>query len=230
METNSNLRALENFKKMKQLLLFLSFLALSCSPDLEIPSDKVTNTLLEYGKENTENQIVIKTKFGNILIELYNDTPLHRANFIRLIKNKYYDDRKIYRIVKGLCIQGGANNEDKLKYLIPSEFRKNRIHKYGSVAMARYSEGNEKKMSSATEFFIITKGVYYGEEELTKYSQDLKDIYLKIGGEIVFDNEYTVFGEVLKGIDVAEKISQLELVDTDKPLEMPRFSIEIIEK
>ncbi len=211
----------------KNYFILFFLLLLSCTNNLEIEQDKVKETLLNYGSENHENEVIIKTNFGPIELKLYNETPLHRANFIRLIKNGYYSDRKIYRIVKGLCIQGGANSYDKLKYTVQAEFKPNLIHKYGALAMARYSDNNPTKMSSASEFFIITKSVFYEENELSKYTESLKNIYKKIGGEINFDNEYTVFGEVTKGMEIVEKIASLELVDLEKPLEMPTFSIEL---
>ena len=215
---------------VNKILFLFSLFLFSCQSDMDIAQEKVTETLLAYGKENPENEVIINTKFGNIEIRLYKETPLHRANFIRLIKNGYFTDQKIYRIVKGICIQGGASNEAKLKYLIPSEFRQNLIHKRGALSAARYNEGNPLKMSSPTEFFIIIKGKFLNEGQLDKYPQNMKEIYSEVGGETIFDYEYTVFGEVTKGIEVADKIAQLEVIDTEKPLEKPRFSIEISDK
>lgn len=215
---------------MKYLITILSILLFSCGSNLEIPQDKVVETLTAYGKENPENEIVIRTNLGEIELKLYDVTPIHRANFIRLIKNNFFDNQKIYRIVKGMCIQGGVDYHDKLKYLIPSEFRPNLVHKRGALSMARYSEGNTLKMSSSTEFFIISKGSFYEPEELTNYPEKMKEIYQKIGGETSFDNQYTVFGEVTKGMEIVDKIVRLELVDVEKPLNMPNFSIEILKK
>ncbi len=211
---------------MKKNLLLLAFTILfSCKNELDLNQNQVKEILAEFGKQNTENEAIINTNFGAIHIKLYGETPLHRANFVRLIKAGYFTQRNIYRIVKGLCIQGGGHNNDKIKYLIPSEFNPNLIHKKGALAMARYTEGNPEKMSSATEFFIITKGVFYEENELNKYPKTIKDLYLKQGGEIKFDNEYTVFGEVTQGLEIAEKIAKLEVVNSETPLKMPTFSI-----
>jgi cyclophilin family peptidyl-prolyl cis-trans isomerase len=219
----------QKMNKIKYLLVaVVCQLMVSCQSNLDIAQERVIETLLEYGKQNPENKLIINTKFGNIEIKLYNETPLHRANFIRLVKNGYFTDQKIYRIVKGVCVQGGSNNESKLKYLIPSEFSPNLIHKKGALSAARYAVGNPQKMSSPTEFFIVVKGWFLDEGELAKYPPNTKEIYKKIGGQTSFDQEYTVFGEVTKGIDVAEKISELEVTDTDKPVERPRFSIEIL--
>lgn len=200
---------------------------MACNEKLEIPTEKVTETLLNYGKENPENKVIINTNFGGIVVKLYDETPLHRANFIRLVKANYFDNRKIYRIVKGLCIQGGVDYEDKLNYLIPSEFKPNLVHKRGAIAMARYNENNPHKMSSPTEFFIVTKSAFYDEAELTQYSIQAKEIYKKIGGEIEFDQKYTTFGEVISGMEIADKIVKLELIDKEKPLKMPNFSISV---
>lgn len=213
---------------MKYFFILISALILfSCKNELEISQNQLVNTLTEFGKQNAENKAIINTNFGEIEIKLYNETPLHRANFVRLIKAGYFTQRNIYRIVKGLCIQGGGHNDDKLKYLIPAEFKPHLIHKKGALAMARYSENNPEKMSSATEFFIITKGIFYEENELKMYPKPIQDLYLKLGGEIKFDNEYTVFGEVTKGIEIAEKIAKLEVIETETPLKMPTFSIRL---
>ncbi len=213
---------------MKYIYYLPFILLLSCGSDLNIPAERVTEVLTKYGKENPENIIIINTKYGGIVLKLYDETPLHRANFIRLIKANYFDNRKIYRIVRGLCIQGGGSSYDKMDYLIPAEFKPNLIHKQGALSMARYSQNNIHKMSSATEFFIVTKGRFYEAQDLENYPQPIKDIYLKIGGEKDFDNEYTVFGEVIKGYDIVVKISKIELIDVEKPLNMPNFSIKIM--
>lgn len=214
---------------MRILLILFAFLMYSCNNKIDIPAEKVSETLLKYGKENPENKVIINTSLGGIVVKLYDETPLHRANFIRLVKNNYFDDRKIYRIVKGLCIQGGVDFEDKLNYLVPSEFRPNLIHKRGAISMARYDENNPHKMSSPTEFFIVTKSAFYEDAELINYSPEAKEIYKKLGGEIEFDQKYTTFGEVISGMEVADKIVKLELVDKEKPLKMPNFSIKILE-
>ncbi|MFT4032647.1 MAG: peptidylprolyl isomerase [Siphonobacter sp.] len=211
------------------LLLLLSTLLLWSCSNLNIPQEEVVQTLTEYGKEHPENRIIIHTRFGDIELKLYEETPLHRANFIRLIKKGYYDERGFYRLVKGVCIQGGGEQQDQLNYTIPSEFRPNLIHTKGTLSMARYSENNPEKRSSATEFFIVSKGIYYNAEELANYPANLKNQYLQKGGEIIFDNEYTVFGEVSKGLDIVDKIAKLPLVDLERPNEIVKFSIYTID-
>jgi len=142
--------------------------------------------LTEYGKENPENEIVIKTVGGDITVKLYDKTPLHRANFIRLVKSDYYVHRIFYRTVYQTAIQGGGEYLDQLDYLVPPEYVPEYTHKRGAIAMARYDEGNPEKASSPTEFFIVTNAAE---------AQKLNGLYV-------------VFGEVTKGMDIVDKIQQ----------------------
>ena len=212
---------------MKRYFLLLLLPLLSACSNLDIPQEDVVKVLTEYGKQNPETKVVISTKYGPVELKLYTETPLHRANFIRLIKKGYYDDRGFYRLVKGVCIQGGGEQKDQLNYTVPAEFRPNLVHKKGALSMARYSDNNPEKRSSSTEFFIVSKGIYYNEEELKDYPPALKQLYLQQGGEIIFDKEYTVFGEVTKGLDVVDKIAKGPLGDLERPVEIVKFSIRV---
>ncbi len=207
--------------------MFLFFL-MSCQSDIHIDKDKVRDVLTQFGKENPAKRILIETKIGNIEVRLYDETPLHRANFVRNIQKGYYTDRGFYRIVKGVCIQGGSQR-DPQDFTIPAEFNPKLINKRGAIAMARYTENNPGKESSATEFFIISKGRYYNEEELAKYPADLKKIYLEQGGEMLFDQEYTVFGEVTKGMDIVDKIAKDQVIDKENPVHLIKFSIKVLD-
>lgn len=199
----------------------------ACQSSIAIEKDKVREVLTSYGQENPETRIVIHTNLGDIEARLYTETPLHRANFVRNIKKGYYDDRRFYRIVKGVCIQGGSK-VDPQDFTVPAEFHPNLAHKTGALAMARYTDGNPNKESSATEFFIITKGKYYNAEELAKLPPARQKIYLEQGGEMLFDQEYTVFGEVTKGMDIAIKIAQGQVTDKETPVHMAKFSVEVL--
>lgn len=212
---------------MKRYFLLLLLPLLSACSNLDIPQEDVVKVLTEYGKQNPETKVVISTKYGPVELKLYTETPLHRANFVRLIKKGYYDDRGFYRLVKGVCIQGGGEQKDQLNYTVPAEFRPNLVHKKGALSMARYSDNNPEKRSSSTEFFIVSKGIYYNEEELKNYPPALKQLYLQQGGEIIFDKEYTVFGEVTKGLDVVDKIAKAPLGDLERPVEIVKFSIRV---
>ena len=149
-----------------------------------------------YGVENPETIVVLETKFGAIEIELFNDTPLHRANFIHLTKRKFFDETCFHRVDPGFVIQGGNSDRDEVRKLknkigvfkLPQEFRKRLKHEYGSVAMARSYKNNPEKSSNPYEFYIV----------------------MNKKGTPHLDNEHTVFGRVIRGMDVATKISNLK--------------------
>lgn len=207
--------------------LLLSTVLWACQSSIAIEKDKVREVLTQYGQENPETRIVIHTNLGDIEAKLYTETPLHRANFVRNIKKGYYQNRGFYRIVKGVCIQGGSKS-DPQGFTIPAEFRPELAHKTGALAMARYTDNNPNKESSATEFFIITKGKYYNTEEVAKLPPARQKIYLEQGGEMLFDQEYTVFGEVTKGLEIALKIAQGQVTDKEVPVHMAKFSVEVL--
>jgi cyclophilin family peptidyl-prolyl cis-trans isomerase len=211
----------------------------SCADKLD--ESKVKEQLLEYGKKNTETNVVISTKFGNIRCRLYQETPLHRANFIRLIKNGYYDDEaQFYRIIQRFMIQGGdlgKLSQRKENVMIPNEIMPNKFfHKRGALAMARPDANNPEKKSSATEFYLI-QGSRYDSAELAALAvlQQLTlnnthiQTYTTIGGDISLDGKYTVFGEVIEGLEVIDKIAAVETFGNDKPLKKIPFSVQVIE-
>lgn len=214
---------------MKKLLFFALTALTACTGRYDIPKDQVRQTLTEFGQKNRERQLKIHTGKGDLFVKLYDDTPLHTANFLRLVKAGYYDDRGFYRIVKGVAVQGGGKTSDQLAYTVPAEFRPELIHKKGALAMARYSgEKNPNKESSPTEFFIVTKGRFYDADELTKYAEAQRKIYLEQGGEMLYDGEYTVFGEVTKGFDVLDALAQQPLEEGEIPLNTVKFSVEVV--
>lgn len=179
-------------------------------------NSKNTETFLtKYGKQNPENRILIKTKFGDIKIRLYKDVPVHRANFIFLTKIKYFNTTVIYRVAKNFVIQGG--NSDNIytqkqrrkygNYLMKPEFRNHRKHKFGALAAARIWEKNPNKLSSPFEFYMVHK----------------KD------GAHHLDNEHTVFGEVISGFDTMDKISEVKVGVDEWPIKDIQMTIEIID-
>ena len=177
--------------------------------------DNVEAFFTEYGKLNKENKVLIKTKFGNIKILLYNDVPIHRANFIFLTKIKYFNTTEIYRVAKNFVIQGGNSDETYTQkqrrlygnYLLKPEFRKNRRHKYGALAAARQWKKNPNKLSSPFEFYMVhsRKGAHH------------------------LNNEHTVFGEVLSGFKTLDKISKVKVGVDEWPVDDIRMTIEILE-
>lgn len=169
----------------------------------------------EYGKRNKENKVIIKTKFGNIKLRLYDDVPIHRANFIFLTKIKYFNTTEIYRVARNFVIQGGNSDETyTLKqrrlygnYRIKPEFKPNRRHKYGALAAARDWKDNPNKLSNPFEFYIV-------------HSRS---------GAHHLNNEHTVFGEVISGFDTMDKISKVKVGVDEWPEEDIRMTIEILD-
>ena len=124
-------------------LSFLILLLLACGEKkaTTINPQKVTDELTQYGQSNPETEVQIETPFGNMKIKLYSDTPLHRANFIKNIKEGIYDEAEFYRVYHQFMIQGGIYPKE-LQYNVPAEFNRKYIHKKGAVSMARSDENN----------------------------------------------------------------------------------------
>jgi peptidylprolyl isomerase len=171
--------------------------------------------LTEFGKQNPEKLILIKTDFGDIKIRLYKDIPIHRANFIFLTKIGYFNTTVFYRVAKNFVIQGGNSDEMYTQkqrrkygnYLLKPEFRKNRTHKYGALAAAREWEHNPNKLSSPFEFYIVQKR----------------------NGAHHLDNEHTVFGEVIAGFNTMKKISKVKVGPDEWPIEDLKMTVEILD-
>lgn len=215
--------------------LLLLFLILSCAKKEEVAltRENLKDVLTQYGKENPENEVVIETSHGTMRLRLYEDTPLHRANFIRLIKEGYYDKAEFYRIVYEFMIQGG-DPDSKLNYRIPSEMNPRHFHKKGALAMARTDENNPDMESSAAEFFII-QGARYADWDIDLEAKnnglvltpEQRQTYLTQGGYMSLDGKYTVFGEVVEGLDVIDKIAGEKVYNEDKPLKKIPLKISV---
>src|SRR5699024_1640289 len=170
--------------------------------------------LEKYGKANPEQYAVISTRFGDIKIKLFNDTPWHRANFVHLVKLGYFNTTYFYRVVQGFVIQAGnSDNEITARmrerigdFLIPKEFSKRHLNNYGAVGMAKYSEQNVSKASSPFEFYIVMN----------------KD------GAHHLDFEHTVFGKVVAGMEVAEKISRVKTGEGEWPVRDVPITVEVL--
>ena len=190
-------------------------------------------------------KVKITTDMGEIIIRLYDATPKHRDNFVKLVNDGFYNGLLFHRIIQGFMIQGGdplSKNAPSGTMLgmgggdmarIPAEFNKNIIHKKGALAAAR--DGNPEKASSACQFYIV-QGQPVTVDQLNMiaqqkgitYSAAQKKIYTQKGGTPFLDNDYTVFGEVIKGLDVVDKIAAAQKDRSDRPLKDIHMSMEVM--
>lgn len=195
-------------------------------------------TSVHLQAQDVETLVLIDTDMGKIKVKLFNDTPLHRDNFIKNVKEKRYDGLLFHRVIKQFMIQGGdidskdAPIEKHLGdgdpgYTIPAEIVYPKyFHKRGMLCAARTSdEENPERASSGTQFYIVT-GKFYTEMELDKmekndnktFTPEERQAYMLEGGAPHLDNKYTVFGEVVSGMKVVDKIQFVETNEEDRPL------------
>ncbi len=246
-----------------------------------------------------KNRVLIETSLGNITIQLYDETPKHRDNFLKLVESNYYDSLLFHRVIKDFMIQGGdpasktAPRDSMLgsggpNYTIPEEINLDLIHKRGALAAARLSDQvNPTRASSGSQFYIVwgrkytlselaklevqkieqAKKAYFYQlataiqdtiksmikdnnrqgiqkledalvakvemefeqnPNLGKFSDSDVDVYTEIGGTPMLDGDYTVFGEVVEGLDVVEKIQKAKTGEADRPIEDIRMKMRII--
>ncbi len=251
------------------LLTFVTVLLLSsCSPN----------------KDNRNSFVLIKTTFGDITVRLYDETPIHRDNFLKLVNNQVYEGVTFHRVIKDFMIQSGdpetkpgyvsSSTDTLISYTLPAEFNPSLFHKKGALAAAR--EGNDvnpEMRSSGTQFYIV-QGKKYSDDELNlseqrtannikqelfsklikeitdstkisgtilkeseiqekaflkmfeilekkgeyKIPEEHRKIYKNVGGVQRLDGTYTVFGEVVEGLDIVDKIASAKTNENDKPI------------
>jgi cyclophilin family peptidyl-prolyl cis-trans isomerase len=189
-----------------------------------------------FSQTKTKNTMIkLETSLGDIKIELYNDTPVHRDNFIKLVKEGFYDGLLFHRVIEGFMIQGGdpkskgAGPNERLGagdvgYTLPAEIIPNHFHKRGALAAARTGDqGNPMRRSSGCQFYIV-HGQKTPAAKLKQYknygfefSDEQLKAYEEIGGAPTLDAQYTVFGEVIEGMDVVDKIATVEKDRNDRP-------------
>ncbi|RHR35946.1 MULTISPECIES: peptidylprolyl isomerase [Parabacteroides] len=188
--------------------------------------------------QEVETLVLIDTDMGKIKVKLFNDTPQHRDNFIKNVKEHRYDGLLFHRVIKQFMVQGGDINSKDAPieqhlgdgdpgYTIPAEIVYPKyFHKRGMLCAARTSDDeNPERASSGTQFYIVT-GKFYTEMELDKmekaenrtFTPEERQAYMLEGGAPHLDNKYTVFGEVIKGMKVVDKIQFVETNEDDRPL------------
>lgn len=191
--------------------------------------------------------VLVETDYGNMKISLYDSTPLHRDNFKKLVKEGYYDGTLFHRVIKGFMIQGGdpdskgASATQRLGsggpgYRVDAEI--GAYHFKGTVAAARTGgPSNPEKKSSGSQFYIVQgrptpaaqlqqmaaqKGITYSPEDIARYEAN--------GGTPGLDNDYTVFGEVVEGLDVIDKIAAVQTAPGDRPVKDVEMKLSIVKK
>lgn len=197
---------------------------------------------LAQSQDSTEKQVKIKiaTSMGDIECVLYNETPKHRDNFVKLIKEGWFNGSNFHRVINHFMIQGGGNADGRPDpgYKVPAEFVYGKYHKKGALAAARQSDQvNPMKASSGSQFYIV-QGREFTAEQLNmfekrtgyKYTEEMRQTYATIGGTPHLDGGYTVFGEVTKGLELIDQIGAVKTARGDRPLTPVTMSISIIEE
>lgn len=224
---------------MKRLVLALTGLFLGLAP-LIAQSDSTVK------KKDRKKDVLLQTSMGDIRIRLYDSTPLHRDNFLKLVKIHYYDGLLFHRVIKDFMVQGGDPESRTAKpgqllgnggpdYTIPAEFRPTLFHKKGVIAAARTGDQiNPQKASSGSQFYLA-QGKKFTDAELDnlernrlkgrKIPENQREVYKTIGGIPHLDQGYTVYGEIVSGLEVVDKIAD---VKTDPATNRPLEDVKII--
>ena len=226
---------------MKKVSLFLSALCIAAICFAQKSDSTVT-------KKDRKKDVLIQTTMGDMIIRLSDSTPLHRDNFLKLVKVGFYDSLLFHRVMKGFMVQGGDPNSKFAKagmplgngdlgYTIPTEFRETLFHKKGVIAAARQPDNvNPTKASSASQFYIA-QGKVFTDAELDimeqqrlqgkKIPESYRTVYKTIGGIPHLDRNYTVYGEVVNGLEVIDKIADVD-VSKGRDLNRPITDVRII--
>ena len=182
----------------------------------KLNDENVMDFFLEYDKYNKENKVRVYTSFGEIDIMLFNNTKFHRSNFIYLTNKKYFNGTQFYRVINNFIIQAGNSDDRKIskkrkkigRYLLPNDLDKGYSHKRGMVSMPSSLVDNPYKLASPFEFFIVQK----------------KD------GAHHLDGDYTIFGKVIRGMNIVDKIASTPTDNLDWPIDNIYINkVEIIE-
>jgi len=226
-------------KNLNLIIVLLTFAALfGCK----------TSTSNNVQTEEKEIMILIKTNMGDIKIKLYNETPYHRDNFVKLVEQSYYDSLLFHRVIKDFMIQGGDPDSKKASattalgsggpgYTLPAEINPDLFHKKGALSAARTGDqANPTRRSSGSQFYIVqgkpltdAELDFYEQRLFTEFTEAQRQVYKTIGGTPFLDGQYTVFGEVVEGLDIIDKIAATTIGTNDRPTaDIVILSMEII--
>ncbi len=197
--------------------------------------------------KETVQLVELSTKFGSMTILLYNETPQHRDNFVRLVQEGFYNDLIFHRVIKQFMVQGGDPASKGAQagaslgsggpgYTVPGEFNDALIHKKGALSAARTGDNvNPQRASSGSQFYIV-QGQTYTPENLSsmgsrtgkEYTEEQKTAYATVGGTPQLDGQYTVFGQVIKGLEVIDQIAAVSTDSRDRPVEDVKMTMTLL--
>ncbi len=246
-------------KQIKLILSLFSFFVFAIAANAQVKKPVIKKQPVTKGKTVVKAKTVVKpqpikiipgtrikitTDSGVIIVRLYDKTPKHRDNFIKLVTDHFYDSLLFHRVINEFMIQGGdPQSKDAnagvmlgggdIGYTIPAEFDTSLYHKKGALAAAR--NNNPEKASSGCQFYLV-QGRKYLDAELNqmemqmgrKFSMIQRMIYKQVGGTPFLDMNYTVYGEVEKGFEVIDKIASVPKNEMDRPLGDVRMKMEIV--
>lgn len=201
-----------------------------------------------FAKTPVFHYVLIKTDKGECLLKLYNETPKHRDNFVKLVQDGYFDSLLFHRVIHNFMVQGGdpdsrhAAQKQALgnggpDYTIPAEIQEGLIHKKGTIGAAR--DDNPAKQSSASQFYFVQGRVFTpaGLDSLEqirmkgkKLSAAQRQAYTTVGGTPHLDGNYTVFGELLRGVETVDVIASVNTDERDRPVDDVRMSMTVLTK
>jgi peptidyl-prolyl cis-trans isomerase B (cyclophilin B) len=222
-------------KKISTVLILSLLFSWASFAQKEGAKKEKSQTNLENNGSAPERMVLITTNMGEMKVKLYNATPKHRDNFIKLVNDNFYDSLLFHRVIRNFMIQGGdplsknaapkvALGAGDIGYTIPAEFVDTIFHKKGALCAARTE--NPEKASSGCQFYIVQGQVLTPEQvnmlEMQrglKLSEAQKNIYTTVGGSPWLDGSYTVFGEVVEGLDIIDKIAGVKTAPGDRPEE-----------
>lgn len=203
----------------------------------------------QFPMEEGVTYVAIETQYGQMVVKLYNETPLHRDNFVKLVQEGFYNDLLFHRVINQFMIQGGDPNsknalpgqalgDGSLGYTIPAEFNGQLFHKKGALAAARMGDNvNPQKASSSCQFYLV-QGRTWTDEYLQMFEQqygkhftpEQREVYKTLGGTPHLDGDYTVFGEVVKGLEIIDSIATVKTGAMDRPIENVSMKIYLVDK